>query len=266
MLFSDIRVVAQLAMPDYVCEGNIKHYNVDINPVAGSTYTWRIDGIVQVGSAHEIDILWNTAGNYLLEVQELSVDGCLGPVRSGQVFVYPAPIAVATSNSPVCAGSSIKLYADAVQNATYLWTGSNAYSSTDQNVVIPFASYADAGTYFLVISVNGCNSIPSTVSVIVNNCDIVDLNIPEGFSPNGDGINDYYEIRGILNFPANTIVIFNRWGNKVFEASPYQNTWDGICEFGLRVGGDKLPIGTYFYILDLGDGSDIYKGTIYLNR
>ncbi len=93
-----------------------------------------------------------------------------------------------------------------------------------------------------------------------------DFFIPEGFSPNGDGINDPFVIRGILHYPNNTFVIFNRWGNKVYETSHYQNTWDGRSSTGLRFGGDELPVGTYFYVLDLGDGSDIFKGSIYLNR
>ncbi|HXC06150.1 MAG TPA: gliding motility-associated C-terminal domain-containing protein [Bacteroidia bacterium] len=92
------------------------------------------------------------------------------------------------------------------------------------------------------------------------------LFIPEGFSPNGDEINDVFFIRGLDLYPHNSIVIFNRWGNKVFEASPYKNTWDGTCHFGLTIGGDALPVGTYFYLFNPGDGSDILKGTIYLNR
>lgn len=94
----------------------------------------------------------------------------------------------------------------------------------------------------------------------------LDFFIPEGFSPNGDGINDPFVIRGILRYPTNNFVIFNRWGNKVFEKSNYQNTWDGRSTIGLSFGGDELPVGTYFYILDLGDGFDVFKGTIYLNR
>jgi gliding motility-associated-like protein len=93
-----------------------------------------------------------------------------------------------------------------------------------------------------------------------------DFFIPEGFSPDGDGINDLFIIRGIFYFPENSIVIFNRWGNKVYEANPYINTWDGRSIRGLRVGGDELPTGTYFYLLDLGDGSKVIKGTVYLNR
>ncbi|MFT7298742.1 MAG: gliding motility-associated-like protein [Sphingobacteriales bacterium] len=90
--------------------------------------------------------------------------------------------------------------------------------------------------------------------------------LPEGFSPNGDEINDLFVIEGIQNHPNNSIVVFNRWGNKVFFANPYNNSWDGKSAFGIRIGGDDLPIGTYFYILDLGDNTAAIKGTIYLNR
>lgn len=93
-----------------------------------------------------------------------------------------------------------------------------------------------------------------------------DFNIPEGFSPNGDGINDGFVIRGIDNYPNNSFLIFNRWGDKVFGASPYKNTWDGKSNQGMSLGGNDLPVGTYFYLLDLGDGSAVIKGTIYLNK
>lgn len=90
--------------------------------------------------------------------------------------------------------------------------------------------------------------------------------IPEGFSPNGDGINDLFVIKGLEKYPHNSIAIFNRWGDLVFEASPYQNTWDGRSTEGLRIGGDELPISTYFYLFDLGNGTKVIKGSIYLNR
>ncbi len=103
VLFSSFNASAQVAMPDNVCGAAVKHYNVDPNIVSGSTYTWKIDGVIQSNSiTNEIDITWNTAGTYLLEVQELSADGCLGPLRSGQVYVSPIPVIGANSNSPVC--------------------------------------------------------------------------------------------------------------------------------------------------------------------
>ncbi len=90
--------------------------------------------------------------------------------------------------------------------------------------------------------------------------------IPEGFSPNGDGTNDVFNIKDIEEYPKNVFEIFNRWGDKVYAAQPYENTWDGRSTLGVRIGGNELPVGTYFYVLDLGDGSPAVKGTIYLNR
>ncbi len=95
-------------------------------------------------------------------------------------------------------------------------------------------------------------------------CDFI---VPAGFSPDGDGVNDYFVIDGIDRYEESTIVIFNRWGNKVFEAEDgYKNDWDGTSNSGITIGGNVLPVGTYFYVLDLGDGSKLIKGYIYLNK
>jgi gliding motility-associated-like protein len=91
--------------------------------------------------------------------------------------------------------------------------------------------------------------------------------VPESFSPNGDGVNDAFVIPGIEGYPGNTIVIFNRWGGKVFEAAGYNNAsvvWDGSSPDALISG--NAPAGTYFYVLELGDGQEALTGYIYLNR
>lgn len=90
--------------------------------------------------------------------------------------------------------------------------------------------------------------------------------IPEVFTPNGDNKNEVFKIKNIDRYPHNHILIFNRWGNKVYEGKPYMNEWDGKNYFGPKVGGDSLPVGTYFYLLNLGDGSETIKGYIYLNK
>ncbi|MDE1207492.1 gliding motility-associated C-terminal domain-containing protein, partial [Tenacibaculum larymnensis] len=89
-------------------------------------------------------------------------------------------------------------------------------------------------------------------------------------SPNGDSANSYLHIDCIENFPSNAIEIFNRWGNTVYRAKGYNNSsivFRGISEGRANINvGDKLPVGTYFYILDLGNGSKVKKGWIYINR
>jgi gliding motility-associated-like protein len=81
-----------------------------------------------------------------------------------------------------------------------------------------------------------------------------------------NGKNDLFVIRGIFNYPNNSITIYNRWGGKVFEASPYTSTWNGTSQSDFNIGGNVLPVGTYLYVLDLGNDSDAIKGTIYLNK
>ncbi len=93
------------------------------------------------------------------------------------------------------------------------------------------------------------------------------LTIPSGFSPDGDGINDFFVIEGIEAYPNATLKIINRWGNRVYEvAGGYPNDWDGTNQFGMTTGSRELPVGTYFYILDLGDGSEILKGYVFINK
>lgn len=95
--------------------------------------------------------------------------------------------------------------------------------------------------------------------------------IPNAFSPNGDGINDYFEIIGIDKYPGNSITIINRWGHKVYEAKNYGIDtnpvfWDGNANTGSTFLGNELPTGTYYYSLDLGNGTKPIAGSIYLDR
>jgi gliding motility-associated-like protein len=95
-------------------------------------------------------------------------------------------------------------------------------------------------------------------------CDIL---IPEAFTPDGDGINDEFVIEGIELYPNNTIAIFNRWGVLVYEASNYENNWDGSTQSNFTLGGDDLPTATYYYVFDTKDENvGVFTGYIYLQR
>ncbi|MCP4120316.1 MAG: gliding motility-associated C-terminal domain-containing protein, partial [Bacteroidetes bacterium] len=87
-------------------------------------------------------------------------------------------------------------------------------------------------------------------------CDEVDFYT--GFSPNGDGLNDCFQITGLQKYPYHQLKIFNRWGNQVYSSKNYQNDWKGDFE------GKKLPDGTYFYLLDVG--RKIFSGYMQLHK
>jgi len=96
-------------------------------------------------------------------------------------------------------------------------------------------------------------------------CD--EFDIPEAFSPDGDGVNETFIIKGIENFPGNNLIIFNRWGNEVFNVTEYDNSWAGTSTSNLNIGGDQLPTGTYYYIFDTKtEQYGVLKGYVYLKR
>lgn len=98
--------------------------------------------------------------------------------------------------------------------------------------------------------------------------------IPNGFSPNGDGIGDKFYIRCIEEYPNASLQVFNRFGQLLFHKNNYGNTsvwgeaealWDGRPNRGVKAFSTILPSGTYYYIFDPGDGSKPFTGSIYLN-
>ncbi len=91
-----------------------------------------------------------------------------------------------------------------------------------------------------------------TVTILAPDCNVADLFIPNGFSPNGDGINDIFVIENLsICFPDNEIVIFNRWGDEVFRQKDYSTAtaWNGEYQNS----GKRVPDGTYFYVLLLDE-------------
>ncbi len=79
-----------------------------------------------------------------------------------------------------------------------------------------------------------------------------DTEIPNVFSPNNDGTNDYFRIPGIEGFPNSGLEIYNRWGNLIFQSTDYGGAWDG------RINTEPVSDGTYYYILRRSDGEDFY--------
>ena len=92
-------------------------------------------------------------------------------------------------------------------------------------------------------------------------------------TPNGDNVHDYFEIRGLENFPDNTVKIYNRWGVLVFSTRAYDtngNVFNGTSNGRVTIDADQnLPVGTYFYIIDYvnDNGENIQlAGYLYLNK
>jgi gliding motility-associated-like protein len=128
--------------------------------------------------------------------------------------------------------------------------------STDSTLYIDHT-----GTYTVALTdSNGCER---SFSIIAKG-DVIGgeycFKIPNAFSPNGDLINDVWVISGLEEKPGNTLKVFDRWGKLLLEESNYQSDWDGTVD------GNDLPMGSYFYVLDLGDGANVFDGSISIKR
>ena len=141
-----------------------------------------------------------------------------------------------------CVGDEATLDATSdVTEASYLWnTGATS----------PTLTVTDSGTYYVQLS-GLCNTTFDTVNVTTEICDIFAPNV---ITPNGDGDNDALVFEGLDRYPGSSLVVFNRWGKKIYETSDYQNNWSPT----------DISDGTYFYILTPGGKleADVITSTV----
>lgn len=138
----------------------------------------------------------------------------------------------------------------------YTWTPT--YNISDVSSLTPFVYPTVTTTYTLTATENSC-TLEDYVTVFIDE----KLIIPTTFSPNGDDINDTWEISGVDQYPNCFVQIFDRWGQEVFQSIGYSKSksWDGTGKTG------KLAEGVYFYIVELRDpDNQEFKGSITLIR
>ncbi|MEC3880580.1 gliding motility-associated C-terminal domain-containing protein [Parapedobacter sp. 10938] len=123
-------------------------------------------------------------------------------------------------------------------NATqFHW--SNEPGLDNYNTQYPVASPVETTTYTLTArNVFGCEKMESVTITVLD-----DLIVPNSFTPNDDGFNDAWEIKGLANYPNAYLQVFNRWGTLVFSSRGYAMPWKG------QHNGTPLPTGTYYYTL-----------------
>ena len=148
---------------------------------------------------------------------------------------------------------------------TGIWSISSLAGNTNTTLEI-IAKVLDVNDYVNIVSLAYLDQLDinpendSAQATIDPNC----LTIYNEFSPNGDGVNDFFYIDCINNYPGNRLEVYNRWGSLVHAEDGYNNDWDGTTD---GKSTDKvLPLGTYYYILDLKDGSEPLTGWLYINK
>ncbi len=172
------------------------------------------------------------------------------------VNVLKKPTANAGNDVRIMQGDSVALNGSASSNiSSFYW--SPAYNITGSATLHPVVSPSADTTYTLhVTTANGCGTATDAVFVRVYK----KIVIPNAFSPNNDGINDYWNIEALQTYANAEVSIFNRYGQPVFHNKGLYKSWNGLYN------GRPLPVGTYYYIIDVKEGLPLHSGSITLLR
>jgi len=247
-------------------------YQLSGASTATNTTTITVAGGTAIFTIPSTDL--DAAGNVTVTVTQFVSQ--VGLCSSNTIGIASVTFEVSQLNTPTlnpngekfCAANNptiASLTSNISGSETVIWydalTGGTAYTSTDLLV--------DGTTYFsALVSTSGCESLVRLpVTVDLNQCD--DIEIPDGFSPNDDGNNDFFVIKNIRDrYPNFTIEIYNRYGNILYKGNRNVQDWDGTTTAsGITIGNSVLPVGVYFYILEFNDGARKSKqGRLYLSR
>lgn len=181
-------------------------------------------------------------------------NGCDSTLKQ-DMMVFESPLADAGPLIYILSGGQVKIPATASgKNVTYKWSPSLGLDHDD--VLNPIASPEEDTEYTLTVTTDeGCR-VQTKIMIKV----LGEVHPPSSFTPNGDGINDFWNILLLDSYPDNTVEIFNRSGQKVFESKGYKVPFDGNFQ------NKALPIGVYYYIIAPKSGRKTVTGPLTLIR
>jgi gliding motility-associated-like protein len=176
-------------------------------------------------------------------------DSCSSPVQSQSIVVTvlpPGPVVVSLSDITVCEGNTVSLVpgvSGGAPNYVYAWTTTAGPDqvpnpNSPNNTFLPTTT----GSFQLTVT-DRCGVVGTGIANVVvdNQCQ---LGFPNVFTPNADGLNDFFSFENLDKYPNSRLQIFNRWGSLLLDDPDYKNNWNGA----------KQPDGTYYYILYVSDG------------
>lgn len=239
------------------CQPLVVHFT-ETSPNIGQTYYWDFGDGYNDSVKNPMHIFWND-GYFEVTLTTVSVNDCDSIYVFRNIEVYPKPVALFDANpisikSSIDPTFSISFINQSTGAAHYNWNFGDTASplSNTSNQYNPMHQYNQDcdGLYTVTLIVESDHGCKDTITKQIEIIDDV-LLFPNVFTPNYDGYNDYFEIVNVEKFPESKLMIYNRWGKKIYEAKGYHNDWDG--------GGSAK--GTYYFVFDYGTGHAPLSGT-----
>ncbi|WP_430411066.1 gliding motility-associated C-terminal domain-containing protein [Kordia sp.] len=287
-----------------ICNGNATTLIIN-NPNDLYTYNWyepsNPDQIIFTGTSFETPILTT---NTSYEIEVINENNCPGISRAlvnitivncvdlsiektvdtpmpsiGETIAFTITI---TNNSTDDATNIVieELLPSGYEYVSHITT-TGLYDATTQLWTIATLPAGNSATLTVTVTVTDIDDYTNIVQIISQaeiDLDITNnsaealtlpdcLEIPSGFSPNDDNVNDVWEIACLDHFSDNELIIFNRWGTIIYKTRNYANDWNGTANQGAVIfkKNQQLPAGTYFYILKLQGNTTEKTGWVYIN-
>jgi len=230
-----------------ICEGK----SVQLTASGGTEYLWQpANGLSDPNSANPVAAPAETT-TYTVKVSQ----GLCSETAQVTVNVNKNAMADAGADQKIVNGQKITLNGKVSSDVTYLWTPADYLD--DPAKLNPVATPPHDITYTLHASSNlGCSSSSDEVNITV----YPKVVIPNTFSPNGDNVNDTWNIPAAASFPNPVVKIINRYGSLVYQSTGPFKPWDG------KMNGKDLPPGVYYYSVYLNEDFQTYTGWLMLVR
>jgi len=241
-------------LPDsaVVCAGE----QVALNPNFNPTYTYQWSPPTGLDDFTSPNPLASPENNTVYTVQITDADGFCQIERAIAAQIVPPIDSLVAFAEPdtIFGRGEVQLIATSDSTFTYQWQPGNTLSAND--IFNPIASPEETTTYQVIASNEGGCAAETSVTVNVVNllCEAPFIFIPNAFTPNGDGVNDTFHVRG-NNIDEVYLAVFNRWGQRVFESRDPEAAWDGTFK------GEQLPPDVYgvYVLVTCFDGSTFQR-------
>ena len=221
---------ANLGKDTIICPGQSLLFNVS---TLGANYLWQDSSTIST-------FVVSFTGLYWVEIMNICGSA------SDSIFVEAKNVLADFMYEPIPCSNQIQFLNLSKDTLSCHWDFGDGTTSNEYS---PSHTYQTNGQYDVIMIINLHATCADTMQAVIpfeNDAFTDTLFIPNVFTPNGDGKNDYFEILEVNNscINLNRLAIFNRWGKKVFEAEGSQRRWDGTRN------GQVLDDGTYFYMLE----------------
>ncbi|WP_175404068.1 gliding motility-associated C-terminal domain-containing protein [Mucilaginibacter sp. PPCGB 2223] len=265
-------VTIQSSATTSICPGTpVTFTAMPVNVGTSPSYQWQVNGL-NVGSSSTVYSSSNFTNGDIVNCILTASGGCFAPVtatsNSDTVGVIapanPGPsVTISASANNVYVGTYITFTAIPANTgsvASFQWKVNNVDQNTNSSTFTTNKlKNNDVITCTITLS-NGCvatvTSLPFTVVLLP----LPPVIIPNTFTPNGDSVNDTWSIAALAYYPDCQVNVYNRYGSLVYQSKGYSAAWDGTYK------GKLLPVGTYYYLIDLGTKTDKLSGAVSIVR